>query len=309
MHQISKISESASGALIRKKSNTPVNPFPEGAAVMKKAHSMGKHFSYSTRYDELMDICLQVSAARIRIKLDINGTRVTAMHGLLYSEIRLNKPLKIYQLNKQVDWKLSDEDWENIRDFEGLLVISDKPLKLLQHEIDLNAVTDSPRLPRINVSINEFSKVSRKCVECARLEAERRYCGNKGESPSWKEYEPSERELGATLLDLRTISGKHLSGDLRRSALDILRDEYIKYAIQESKFKKEKAEAKSGSGDDFDMGAWGVPLENDAAVENIVGNKNLFKESEEVWPEWVRYANSIDWKKIPDKIGNLSRKN
>lgn len=77
---------------------------------MKKSHSMGKYFSYSTRHDELMGTSPQISVARIRVKLERNGTRVTATHSLLYSEIRLNKLLKIYQLNNGVEWSLTGED-------------------------------------------------------------------------------------------------------------------------------------------------------------------------------------------------------
>eukprot|EP00171_Calliarthron_tuberculosum_P008665 IDg8665t1 len=234
MHQISKISESAVGTLLRKKAKKPVNSFPEGVAVMKKALNMGRFFSYSTRHNELLEFCRQVSAA---------------------------------PLNNDVDWKLFESDWESIRDFEGILAISDKSLKLVQHEklfmgalssvvkiemlrklrkddisvIDLNAVTSLHRMPRIDVDVTELSKVSKECLNRARLEAERRYCGNEGESLSWEAYMPSKRELGATLLDFRTMSCNHLSTDIRGRALVILREEYVKFATRALEFRNERA--------------------------------------------------------------------
>lgn len=65
---------------------------------MKTAHDMGKYFSYSSRSDNLMNCCDNVGAARVRIKLDISGTRMTAKYEILHSLIRLNKALKMYQL-------------------------------------------------------------------------------------------------------------------------------------------------------------------------------------------------------------------
>lgn len=135
----------------------------------------------------------------------------------------------------------------------------------------------------MGVSVEDMSVVSQECVKCARLEAERRFCGNKGEELSLAEYESSSRELGATLLDLRIVSAKHLSNALRSSPLDILRDEYMEYAYQALQFEKEKNEneqvdsfktaqpskpvsgtsdssSDSGSGNDFDMGAVLSPL-------------------------------------------------
>eukprot|EP00173_Palmaria_palmata_P002325 Plantae.Rhodophyta-Palmaria_palmata.ctg2465.p1 GENE.Plantae.Rhodophyta-Palmaria_palmata.ctg2465~~Plantae.Rhodophyta-Palmaria_palmata.ctg2465.p1 ORF type:complete len:263 (+),score=36.38 Plantae.Rhodophyta-Palmaria_palmata.ctg2465:561-1349(+) len=87
MHQVSKISKSAVGTLVVSRGKELVNPFPEGVGVMNKSHNAGKHFSYSTRHDELTLLCLQVDSARMRIKLDVNGTQITAKHCLLVSLI------------------------------------------------------------------------------------------------------------------------------------------------------------------------------------------------------------------------------
>eukprot|EP00173_Palmaria_palmata_P005391 Plantae.Rhodophyta-Palmaria_palmata.ctg9494.p4 GENE.Plantae.Rhodophyta-Palmaria_palmata.ctg9494~~Plantae.Rhodophyta-Palmaria_palmata.ctg9494.p4 ORF type:complete len:111 (-),score=25.43 Plantae.Rhodophyta-Palmaria_palmata.ctg9494:995-1327(-) len=54
LHQSSKISQSAVGALVRKKDLKVLNPFTEGEEVLKTAHVMGKYFSYSTRHADLV---------------------------------------------------------------------------------------------------------------------------------------------------------------------------------------------------------------------------------------------------------------
>ena len=42
-----KIGRSATGSLVRSRNKTITNPFPEGVELIKKAHEMGVHFSYT----------------------------------------------------------------------------------------------------------------------------------------------------------------------------------------------------------------------------------------------------------------------
>lgn len=98
MVQVSEISKSAIGELVRSKSSVPVNPFPVGVEVMNKAHDAGKYFSYSNSHKDLMLLCPQVKAPKTRVKLYVNGTRLSAKHQLLSSIIRLNKVLNVYKL-------------------------------------------------------------------------------------------------------------------------------------------------------------------------------------------------------------------
>lgn len=246
MHQTSNNSQSAVGMLWRKKNFKAVNPFPEGVYVTKTAHDMGKYFSYSTRNDDLAECCKSVEAATLKIKLDINGTRVTAQHGLLYSILRLNKALMLFQMKYAVDWSLKPTDWENIKNIDAVLAIADKAIKLAQHEklfmgalsslvkmdmlkllrsvsisvVDLEAVTASPRMPKVEMGVEDLSPVISECLRRACLEAERRYCGNKTEELTWSDYCPSKRELGATLLDLRTVNANQCR--LRKEKLPFL---------------------------------------------------------------------------------------
>lgn len=168
---------------------------------MEKAHKMATYFSYGNRHDELMTVGNTCEAPNLRLKVDLNGTRVTAKHGLLYSELRLNRPLKLYALQNSVPWKLSDEEWNMIAEFEGIMRITDAATKLVQHErlflgagatalkidmieklrgahievIEMDNVKASPKLPRASKYVGDLSTVGKKCVERAKLEAERRY--------------------------------------------------------------------------------------------------------------------------------------
>lgn len=103
MHQTSKMSESAVGSLVRKKKQI-INRFSEGEEVIRVAHVMGKFFSYSSRNEELAECSRAVASAVLRIKLDVNGTRLTAKHGLLHSILRLNKALNLLQIKSDVEW-------------------------------------------------------------------------------------------------------------------------------------------------------------------------------------------------------------
>ena len=78
MHDGDKLGSSAVGALVRSKNKKPVNPFPEGVALMKKAHDMGVYFSYGTRWSELMTMNKSIGShvPQIKIGLDLNKTRV-----------------------------------------------------------------------------------------------------------------------------------------------------------------------------------------------------------------------------------------
>jgi len=63
---------------------------------MKKANDMGTYFSHGKRHDFLMDTGKVLRGIpRIRIQVALNGTRIVAQHSVLYSEMRLNRALKM----------------------------------------------------------------------------------------------------------------------------------------------------------------------------------------------------------------------
>lgn len=109
--------------------------------------------------------------------------------------------------------------------------------------VDLDAVLESPRMPLVDAPVYTLSTVGKTCLNSGRLEAERRYCDNTGEFVSRVGYEPTNRELGAILLDFRTLGAKHLSTEARAPALDGLKDEHVHYATRAHDYKREIAAA------------------------------------------------------------------
>jgi len=135
MHDGDKIGQSALGGLVRSKNKTPVNPFPEGQAIMKKAHTLGTHFSYSNRHSILMSFRLQVKdQPELRIKVDLNTTRVAAQHSLLHSELLLNRLLRLYMSVHSDAPQITDSEWDSVAEIEGVLNISKDLTTLMQYE-------------------------------------------------------------------------------------------------------------------------------------------------------------------------------
>ena len=100
MHDGDKLGQSAVGALVRTKNKVVVNPFPEDQAVMKKAHDLVVHFSYGTRLKLLHEFGKVVPLQPlIKLKVDLNGTRIVAQHILLFSGMMLSRLLKTYVMS------------------------------------------------------------------------------------------------------------------------------------------------------------------------------------------------------------------
>jgi hypothetical protein len=93
-----QVGSSAIGNLVRTRNKVPINPFPEGQALLKKLRDLAKHFSYAKRLSELYKICQEVGTKPICPKIDKNGTRVMAVWRLVYSMLRLWKALNAYVL-------------------------------------------------------------------------------------------------------------------------------------------------------------------------------------------------------------------
>ena len=131
-----KIGRSAVGDLIRSKNKQPVNPFPEGQALMKIAHAMGVHFSYLNRHAKLLEFRKMIPDQPVlKLKVDLNETRNAARHGLLYSEMRMNRLLKAY-IAAQASSIVQPEqaDWQSLAEFEGILDITKKYTVIVQYE-------------------------------------------------------------------------------------------------------------------------------------------------------------------------------
>jgi hypothetical protein len=309
MHQGDKIGRAAVGDLVRSKNKVPVNPFPKGQTLMQKCHSMAVHFSYGTRHKNLLKFTDIVpdGMAQIKLKVDLNDTRVSARHGLLYSEIRLNKGLKLYALaNEQPSWQLTADQWQALTEVEAVLAISNELTVFVQNEtaftaaigqpfkenmltklrsdtlsvVDLDQVTAKPDLIRRDVSLEDMTEVGRTCKLRATLEAERRYCGNTSEVLNNKAVERTDRDKLAVMLDPRTLISLLECGVTkleRGKLLLLLKEEYVKYGNQAQLYQQErKAAARS-----TDTEVKAIKSEKKTSFAAHVGTLGLDSESNE----------------------------
>ena len=130
MHDGNKVGAAATGKLTRSRMGVCINPFPAGVALLLKAHNLAVHFSYGSRRDELLRIAKSLGAAEITLKADHNDTRIAAEHGLLFSTLRMNRPLKMYHLKNPSSFKLDPDDWVIWAEIEAVLNTSQILTKL-----------------------------------------------------------------------------------------------------------------------------------------------------------------------------------
>ena len=279
MHDGDKLGQSATGGLVRTKNKKAVNPFPAGVEVMSNARKMATHFSYGTRYDMLWQLGDALDLERtphVRMKVDLNGTRVAAQHNLLYSELRLCHALPVYamQNKKDIDWQASEENLTAMAEMEAVLDTTRITTCLCQYEqaftgafsaliktttmnalrapeldvVDLEKVDANPHLIRKKVRANELSEVGAECRRRATLEGERRWCENKTEELNGAEVKLTKREMLATLLDLRTVGCAHLTSDVRENAYDVFINAYVDFGLRSNRYKKEREEKTAPAG-------------------------------------------------------------
>ena len=236
------------------------------------------HFSYGNRADNLKECSVLMDGPEIKIQLDLNTTRVSARNSLFHSLIRLNKGLHIYtskcSSDKSCPAPFAESQWEVVVEMQGVLQIpctlsilsqTEKhhtaalahPLKSQMMQklrantlsvVDRSKVTASPNLPRIDRKVSELTQVGKECLNRAKLEAERRYCGNKGETLNNASVVPNDQEMLAMMLDPRTVGSAAvlLSGTAnKKTLLQLLRTQYGIYSLRAWKFDREKKEAKS----------------------------------------------------------------
>jgi hypothetical protein len=135
MHDGDKIGQFVVGGLIRSRNNVPINPFPEGHELVKKAHMLGTYFIYNTRHTQLMTFRQQIrDQPELKIKVDLNTTRGAAQHGLLNSDLKLIRLLSIYMIVHNDTPQLTISEWESIAEIEEILNISKDLTTLMQYE-------------------------------------------------------------------------------------------------------------------------------------------------------------------------------
>ena len=97
-------------------------------------------------------------------------------------------------------------------------------------------------MPRKSSGVDMISATGAECLRRATLEFQRRFMGNKTEVLFDADDEPAieimDRQLMATVLDLRTARMSHLTFDQCRQALDVLKAEYIEFYTTCSGYKR-----------------------------------------------------------------------
>jgi hypothetical protein len=202
----------------------------------------------------------------VKIQVDYNTTRISAVHGLLYSEIRLNRGLKAYELEFSPGWDFKTEDWPVVADFEAVLNATRQTATLAQLEkdfmgaftcqiksmallklraptmkvINLARVTGDPKVLREEVSVSNMSAHGQTARFRATLEGERRWCGNEGETLTGAPVNMGKHELLCMLLDKRTLGCHHVTVEQREEARTLFVEEYTKFYMQASKWDCEK---------------------------------------------------------------------
>jgi len=298
MHDTEKLGRAATGGLVRTRNKVAVNPFPEGVALVQRAHKLGAYFGYSTRSEQLTAVGKVLGdVPDISIKVDYNTTRIAAVHGLLLSEMRLNRGLRQYEIQFNPGWAFTGEDWKHACEFEAVLNCTKVTSTLAQKEtgfngaftplikslalsklransinlIDMPKITKSPHVPRKEVAIEDLSQMGQTARVRATLEGERRWCGNATEELTGAHVNMGKTELLCTLLDKRTLGCHHITAEQRREAYQIFCDEYVKFFMQADKYHAEEIERKKQEREKQAAAA--------AAVGGIVGEVVVMAES------------------------------
>jgi hypothetical protein len=271
MHDTDKVGQSATKGLVRTRMKAAVNPFPEGVELVHRAHKLGAYFGYSTRLEQLEEVGNTLGGVpKIKIQVDYNTTRIAAVHGLLYSELRLNRGLRQYELQFNPGWSFKAEDWQGVAEFEAVLNCTKVTSTLAQREkgfmgaytplikslaltklradvvyvIDMPNVRASPNVPRLPIKVEDLTYMGQTAKVRATLEGERRWCGNETEDVTGAPVNMGKHELLCTLLDKRTLGCHHITGQQRKEAHQCFLDEYVNFSMQVSKFSQ--AEVQKG---------------------------------------------------------------
>ena len=102
---------------------------------MKNAHKLGTYLSYINRHSQLMSFRQQVKdQPELKIQVDLNTTRVAAQQGLLNTELKLNRLLRLYMTVHSDAPQLTSSEWDTLAEIEGILNISKDLTTLMQFE-------------------------------------------------------------------------------------------------------------------------------------------------------------------------------
>ena len=159
MHSGDKVGSWAIGKLTKSKNKVPVEPFPDGVALMSDLGEFAKHYSYGTRLAELHNCCDVVDSPKLKITIDHNTTRVNSKGRLLLPMMRMNKGLKLHRdQNKDIKaLQITDEKFVQGAEFEAVLDATRKYTTLVQHESACNGGYKAKLFEILERSLDPFS--------------------------------------------------------------------------------------------------------------------------------------------------------
>ena len=141
MHQTMKIGQTGVGQLERTKMKVIQNEFVEDKKIYNMVHRLDVFFSYSDRFRELYAHCVTTKCVKIRLKLDLNTTRVTVIWALLMSVLRMKSGIVVYTDSLRIvpnELDLVHQDFIDMVIFETVLNITRVTTTLTQHQQHCN---------------------------------------------------------------------------------------------------------------------------------------------------------------------------
>merc|ERR1711871_322993 len=235
---------------------------------MAKAQQVSKWFSYRDISVIWKLHSAAVPVSKITLKTDISHSSIAARYYYIHSLLRLKKGLEAYcghdscpaqfkQLSlTATEWVQLSEieaviriihnattlvrtDTEHIGTFKYMIqqqLLSDLRCKELE-VIDLsNLDAENPNPNRFLKRVENFTDLGRECIKRAKLECERRFCGNKGSTTNClagRDIIIDEDTEISLMLDPRCLGQlAHWNGRKKADVCLRLKAEYIKFCLE-----------------------------------------------------------------------------
>jgi len=274
MHQTMKMGQTGVGQLERTKMKVIQNEFVEGKKLYNMVHRLASFFSYSDRLRELHVHCITTKCVKIRLKLDVNTTRVTAIWALFMSVLRMKSAIVAYTASltiipKELD--LVHQDFIDMAIFEAVLNTTRITTTLAQYEqhcnrayrplykfqalkqlrqdylwvIDASQLSTNlgPRPTRVKVFKRDMSDRAKEMWRKAQLEMERRWCTNVTEEINNSALVHTDHDLLVSVLDLRTVTCPHIDSTYEIPRLrKVLTVAYVKFGLNEFDLQQQAIE-------------------------------------------------------------------
>ena len=303
-------------------------PFPGAQRLLAKAKACAEYFCHGTeRINDLWKIG-DGPAPKLRPDADLS-------------------PSKVADRQSMVEWLLL-----SLAELEAVMEIAASATALLENEthatcalgpiikqrvldtcraatvsvVDLDRIGSQDVLPRIDRHVSELTEMGKTALFRAQLEMERQYCGNQALELSGfdgsSKVPMSKRELLSSLLDPRTCHTMpdHLPANELKSAVYMLQDYYVDYAMQVHKYDAPPATTTSDVSTDERLHGWPPrKCPNDEEENPVVVKERLQREASRCWERWkkamLNFSQPLHWKATfpsldlpdePDIIDDLS---